>query len=47
MVLNSKFHQFHVKMLNSAKAGARGVNGGFNLTVESMNRDNQTESASF
>jgi hypothetical protein len=34
-------------MLNSAEAGARGVDGSLHLTVPSINRLNQTEPATF
>jgi hypothetical protein len=34
-------------MLNSAEAGARGVDGSLHLTVPTMNRLNQTEPATF
>jgi hypothetical protein len=43
MFPNSKFHHNHDLMLNSALAGARGVNGSLHFTVPSMNRLNQTE----
>jgi hypothetical protein len=46
MFQNSKYH-FHVKMLNSAIAGSRGVCGNLHFPVPSMNSLNQTEPVSF
>jgi hypothetical protein len=45
--IKKKNHFMNFIFLNSAKAGAGGMDGSLHLSVPSMNRLNQTKSATF